>query len=527
VEGFEVVLAAVLVSVACLNALASLIGIPYPIVLVLGGLALGLVPGLPDVELEPDLVLLVFLPPLLYYAAFFADMRELRSYARALTLTSIGLVLATTALVAVVGNAVLDLPWPMAFALGAIVSPTDPVAATAIMRRLGAPRRIVNLVEGESLVNDAAALVTYRVAVTAAVAGGFSLADASLDFVVSVVGGIALGLAVGWVIGEIRRRLDDPLTEITISLISGYAAFLPAELLHVSGVLAVVFAGLYLGWRSPELSSPPTRLQAMAVWEVLTFLLNATLFVLIGLQLPVVVDETAGWSMAELAAESTLVVLTVVAARFAWLFTTPYLIRALDRRPRQRELRFGAAARVVVAWSGLRGAVSLATALALPLATDAGDPLPGRELIVFVTFVVVLVTVVGQGLTLPALIRRLGVAGDAQDEEHEELRARLEASKAALTELEVMAGEGWANDDTLARVREAYELRKRRFAARAGKIADDGYEDESQVRQHVLRRLYTAERRAIVGLRNGGDISNELMHRLERELDLEESNLEA
>jgi len=526
VEGFEVVLAAVLVSVACLNALASRIGVPYPIVLVLGGLALGLVPGLPEIELDPDLVLLVFLPPLLYYAAFFADMRELRSYARALTLTSIGLVLATTALVAVVGHAVLDLPWPMAFALGAIVSPTDPVAATAIMRRLGAPRRIVNLVEGESLVNDAAALVTYRVAVTAAVAGGFSLAEASLEFVASVAGGIALGLAVGWVIGEIRRRLDDPLTEITISLISGYAAFVPAELLHVSGVLAVVFAGLYLGWRAPELTSPPTRLQAIAVWEVLTFLLNATLFVLIGLQLPVVADDLAGRSVAELAAEAALVVVTVVAARFAWVFTAPYLVRALDRRPRQRELRVGAAARVIVAWSGMRGAVSLATALALPLATDAGAPLPGRELIVFVTFVVVLVTVVGQGLTLPALIRRLGVAGDGQEEEHEELVARLVASKAALTELEAMAGEGWVNDDTLSRVREAYELRKRRFAARAGKIEDDGYEDESQVRQQVLRRLYTAERRAVVGLRNAGDISNELMHRLERELDLEESNLE-
>jgi len=208
------------------------------------------------------------------------------------------------------------------------------------------------------------------------------------------------------------------------------------------------------------------------------------------------------------------------------VFTAPYLVRALDRRPRQRELRVGAAARVIVAWSGMRGAVSLATALALPLATDAGAPLPGRELIVFVTFVVVLVTVVGQGLTLPALIRRLGVAGDGQEEEHEELVARLVASKAALTELEAMAGEGWVNDDTLSRVREAYELRKRRFAARAGKIEDDGYEDESQVRQQVLRRLYTAERRAVVGLRNAGDISNELMHRLERELDLEESNLE-
>ena len=526
VEGFEVVLAAVLVSIAGLNVLASRIGIPYPIVLVLGGLALGAVPGMPQVELDPDLVLLVFLPPLLYFAAFFSELRALRGYARALSLTSVGLVLVTMVLVAVPGHVVLGLPWPMAFALGAIVSPTDPAAATAIMRRLGAPRLIVNLVEGESLVNDAAALVAYRVAVVAAVEGTFSLLDASLEFLLAAGGGLALGLAVGYVVGEIRRRLDDPPTEITISLITGYVAFLPAEQLNLSGVLAVVAAGLYLGWRAPELASPPTRLQATAVWEVLTFLLNATLFVLIGLQLPVVVDSLTGQSLPELVGYAALVSAAVISARFAWAFTTPYIVRALDRRPRQRERRVGAAARVVIAWSGLRGAVSLATALALPLETDAGARLPGRDLIVFVTFAVVLVSVVGQGLTLPALIRRLGVAADGREEEHEELMARLAASKEALTELEAMTGEGWAGDETLDRARQFYEQRKRRFAARAGKIEDEGYEDESQVRARVLRRLYGAERRAIVGLRNAGDISNEVMHRLERELDLEESYLD-
>jgi monovalent cation/hydrogen antiporter len=526
VEGFEVVLAGVLVSVAVLNAVASRIGVPYPIVLVLGGLALGFVPGMPNVELDPDLVLLVFLPPLLYVAAFFSEQRALRGYARALSLTSVGLVLVTTVLVAVPGHLVLDLPWPMAFALGAIVSPTDPVAATAIMRRLGAPRSIVNLVEGESLVNDAAALIAYRVAVVAAVEGTFSLLDASLEFVLAAAGGVALGLAVGYVIGEIRRRLDDPPTEITLSLITGYAAFVPAEQLHVSGVLSVVTAGLYLGWRAPELASPPTRLQASAVWDVLTFLLNATLFVLIGLQLPVVLDALTGQPLSELLGYAALVSVTVIGARFAWVFTIPYIVRALDRRPRQRERRVGAAARVVIAWSGLRGAVSLATALALPLETDAGAQLPGRDLIVFVTFAVVLVTVVGQGLTLPVLIRRLGVPADGRDEEHEELVARLVASKAALTELEVMADEGWARDEPLDRARQYYEQRKRRFAARAGKIEDDGYEDASEVRERVLRRLYRAERQAIVGLRNAGDISNEVMHRLERELDLEESYLE-
>lgn len=526
-EGFEIVLAALLVSVAGLNALASRVGVPYPIVLVLGGLVIGVIPGMPRVALQPELVLLVFLPPLLYVAAFFSDLRALRADARGLSLTSIGLVLATMAAIAALAHALLDLPWAMAFALGAIVSPTDPVAATSIMRRLGVSRRIVNLVEGESLVNDAAALVAYRVALGAAAAGSFSLLEATLGFLVAAGGGVALGLAVGWLIGEVRRRLDDPPTEITITLFTGYAAFLPAEHLHLSGVLAVVAAGLYLGWRAPQLASPSTRLQAFAVWEVLTFLLNATLFILIGLQLPVILDDLTDRSPALLIGSAALVAVTVIAVRFLWLFTTPYLIRALDRRPQQRARRVGAAPRVIVAWSGLRGAVSLAAALALPLETDAGAALPGRDLIVFITFAVVLVTVVAQGLSLPALARRLGVAGVGGDEEHEELTARLAATKAALVELEALATEGWADDDTIEDVRLHYEQRKRRFAARAGKIEDDGYEDRSRAHQRVLRRLYAAERHTVLALRNSGAISNDIMHRLERELDLEESHLEA
>jgi monovalent cation/hydrogen antiporter len=525
-EGFEIVLVALLISVAGLNALASRMGIPYPIVLVLGGLGIGVIPGAPRVELDPELVLLVFLPPLLYAAAFFSDVRALRADTRALSLTSIGLVLATMAAVAALAHAVLELPWAMAFALGAIVSPTDPLAATAIMRRLGVSRRVVNLVEGESLVNDAAALVGYRVALGAAAAGSFSLLDATLAFIVAAVGGIAIGLAVGWLIGEIRRRLNDPPTEITISLFTGYAAFLPAEQLHLSGVLAVVATGLYLGWRAPQLASPSTRLQAFAVWEVLTFLLNATLFILIGLQLPVILDGLTVKSPLGLIGSAALVAITVIAVRFLWMFTTPYLLRAVDRRPQQRARRVGAALRVVIAWSGLRGAVSLAAALAIPRETDAGAALPGRDLIVFVTFAVVLVTVVAQGLSLPALARRLGVAGDGREEEHEELTARLAASKAALVELESLAAEGWASDETIEDVRLHYQQRKLRFAARAGKIEDDGYEDQSRAHQRILRRLYAAERQTVLALRNTGDISNDVMHRLERELDLEESHLE-
>jgi monovalent cation/hydrogen antiporter len=418
------------------------------------------------------------------------------------------------------------MPWAVAFALGAIVSPTDPIAATSIMRRVGAPRRIVNMVEGESLFNDAAALVAYRVAVAAAVGGSFSIAEAGLEFVGAAIGGVAIGLAVAFVIGEIRRRLDDAPTEITISIFTGYAAFIPAEELHLSGVLAAVAAGLYLGWRADELISPATRLQAFGTWEVLTFLLNAILFVLIGLQLPVVLDGLEGRPTLEPVAYAAMVAAAVIAIRFVWLFTTPYLVRAIDRRPQQRGRRVGARQRIVIGWSGMRGGVSLAAALALPLETDAGAALPERDLILFITFAVILVTVVGQGLTLPALIRRLGVTEDSDEEEQEEIRARLVTSKAAIQRLDELELEDWTRNETIDRVRGLYEFRKRRFATRAGKIEDDGIEDRSMTYQRLMHIVFGAQRQALHHLRREGDISAEVTRRIERELDLEESRLE-
>jgi monovalent cation/hydrogen antiporter len=527
VEHFEIFLAALFVSVAGLNAIARWLSVPYPIPLVLGGLALGLVPGIPEIELEPDLVLVIFLPPLLYSAAFFSDLRALRDDLRAISIASIGLVLLTIGTVALAAHEVIGMSWPLAFALGAIVSPTDPVAATAIMRQLGAPRRLVNFIEGESLVNDATALVAYRVAVAAAVGGTFSALDAGLEFLGAAIGGIAIGLAVGFVVGEIRRRLEDAPTEITISLLTPYAAFVPADELGLSGVLAAVSAGVYLGWRAPELISAETRLQATAVWEILTFLLNATLFILIGLQLPVILDGLDAYTTGELVGYSALVCATVIATRFLFAFTMPYVVRAVDRRASQRERRVGPRQRIVSSWAGMRGAVSLAAALALPLQTDAGAPLPGRDLILFITFALILVTVVGQGLTLPYLIRGLGVQEDGAEEEAEEMRARYVAARAALERLDELAPEDWTRDDTIERLRGLYRFRQRRMKVRAGKIDDDdGIEDRSLAYQRLLHELYAVQRRAVVELRNGGQISNDVMHRIERELDLEESRLE-
>jgi Na+/H+ antiporter len=527
VEHFEIVLAALFVSVAGLNAIARWLSVPYPIPLVLGGLVLGLLPGIPEIELDPDLVLVIFLPPLLYAAAFFSDLRALRIDLRPISLASIGLVLLTIGAVAVIGHEAIGLSWPLAFALGAIVSPTDPVAATTIMRQLGAPRRLVGIIEGESLVNDATALVAYRVAVSAAVGGSFSALDAGLEFVGAAAGGIAIGLAVGFVVAEIRRRLDDAPTEITISLLTAYAAFIPADELGLSGVLAAVTAGVYLGWRAPELITPQTRLQSTAVWEILVFLLNATLFILIGLQLPVISEGLDAYTTGELVGYSALVCATVIGARFAFTLTMPYVIRALDRRPAQRERRVGPRARIVAGWAGMRGAVSLAAALALPLKTHAGAPLPERDLILFITFALILVTVVGQGLTLPYLIRRLGVREDGAEEEAEEVRARWAASRAALERLDELAVEEWTLDDTIERVRGLYQFRQRRVKVRAGKLEDaDGIEDRSLAYQRLMHELYVVQRQAVVELRNGGEISNDVMHRIERELDLEESRLE-
>jgi CPA1 family monovalent cation:H+ antiporter len=523
----ELLILGLCVAIPMLSVIARLLDIPYPIVLVLGAIPLGYLPGVPEVELDPELVLVIFLPPLLYVAAFMADLRALRSNARALSLTSIGLVLLTTCVVAVIGHELIDLPWAVAFALGAVVSPTDPVAATTIMRELGAPRRLVDVIEGESLVNDASALIAYRVAVAAAIGGSFSLLDASGDFVWAVLGGLAVGLVVGATIAEVRRRLDDVPVETTISLATGFAAYLPAEAIGVSGVLAAVTAGIYLGFMAPQVSTAQMRMQGLAVWEFIVFLLNAMLFVLIGLQLPGILDAVAGIDEATLAGYALATIAAVVGTRFLWLFTTPYIIRVLDRRPSQVARRVGAAPRVVMGWAGMRGAVSLAAALALPLETDAGAPFPERDLVIFLAYCVVLFTVVVQGLTLPALIRRLGVVDDGSEVEAEEHAARIAAAEAAMTALDSLAAEEWTRDDTVERMRGLYRFRRRRFATLRGDIEDeDGIVDRSLAYQRLLHEVIEAQRAAIVHMRNQGLISADVMRRVEHDLDLEESRLE-
>ena len=311
----------VIVAVATMLAIAPSLRVPYPILLVIGGLVIGLVPSMPEFELQPELVFFGVLPPLLYSAAFFTSLRDLRANVKPIGLLAVGLVAATTAVVAVVAHEFVDgLSWGSAFVLGAIVSPTDPLAATSIARRLGVPRRLVTIVEGESLINDGTGLVLYRVAVAAVVTGTFSALDTGGLFVVTAGGGVAVGLGVGWLVRQVRLRLHNPPAEITISLLTGYVAFISAELIGVSAVLAAVTAGIYLGWHTPELTDARVRLQGVAVWEIVQYLLNALLFVLVGLQLPIVLDALDEISATTLLGYAALISLAVIVVRFAWVF---------------------------------------------------------------------------------------------------------------------------------------------------------------------------------------------------------------
>jgi Na+/H+ antiporter len=506
--------------------LAPLLRVPYPILLVLGGLALGFVPGVPHVALRPDVVLVAILPPLLYSAAFFTSLRDLRRYARPLSLLALGLVFATTLVVAAVCHtAISGLSWPVCFVLGALVAPTDAVAANAIAARLGVPRRLAALIEGESLVNDATALVAYRFAVAAVVTGGFSLWHASWRFVLDVAGGVAIGLAVGFVLRQIRRRLNHSPTEIVIALLSGYFAYLPAQAAGVSAVLAAVTVSVYVGWYTPELTTAETRLQGDAVWSILTFLLNALLFGLVGLQLRTILNELSGRSTGSLIADAAVVSGTVIGTRLLWIYPATYLPRLLSRTIRERDPYPPWQYPTLIGWTGLRGAVTLAAALALPLTTSSGEPFPQRELLIYLAFCVILATLVVQGLSLPLLIRLLHLEDDGTAAK-EETKARIYAADAALARLDELAGEEWVREDTAERMRGLYRFRQNRFSARFDAEDDGAIEQRSQNYQRLRRELLDAERQAVVELRRIGRINDDVMNVVQRDLDLEDARLD-
>jgi Na+/H+ antiporter len=517
--------------VTALSGLARQLKVPSPFVLVIAGLALGYLPGLPRVQLDPDVVLVLVLPPLLYAAALSTAFADFRDNLRPIALLSVGLVLVTAFAVGAVAHLVVpDLPWAAAVALGAIVAPPDAVSATAVARRMALPRRVLTILEGESLLNDATALVTYRIAVTAAVAGGTTLTGAAGDFVVSAAGGAAVGLAVGLLLARLRRRLDDPLLENAMSLLTPFAAYLPAEELGASGVLSVVVAGLYLGRRAPSLLSSSTRLQGQALWAMVTFLLEGFVFLMIGLQLPTVVDELGGHSFAELAGAATAVSATVIVVRFAWVFPATYLPRKLSRRLRERDPAPPWQGPAVISWAGMRGVVSLAAAFALP------ERMPDRHLILFLTFCVILVTLLLQGLTLPWVVRRLGLddAGAVERTDRAVAVADHHIARTGLAQLERIQVERPVPEAVVDELRGHLEERVRRaHAVLGGCPGEDEYDDgarqedasalsDAAAQNEVRGQLVQAERGELLRLYDNRVIDDEVLRAVQQQLDVEE-----
>jgi CPA1 family monovalent cation:H+ antiporter len=522
------------VGATAVSALARKLGVPPPILLVVAGILAGLVPGLPSYQLDPELVLVGFLPPLLYASAIDTSLRDLRANKRPIALLSVGLVLATTFTVGYTAHLLIPgLPLAAGFLLGAIVAPPDAVAAAAVAQKVGLPRRIVTILEGESLINDATALVAYRIAIAAVLTGTFSYGWAALMFVLVSAGGVAVGLAVGYVAVRIRRRIDDPLTENTVALITPFAAYLPAEALHASGVLAVVVAGLVVARAAPLIVSSTTRLQGQAVWEMIAFILQGVVFTLIGLQLRQIVASLHGYSPGELTLYATIVTVVVIVTRIVWMFPAAYLPRFLFAGIRAHDPYPPWQMPAILSWAGMRGVVSLAAAFAIPL-TAHGAPFPDRDLILFLTFVVIVATLVVQGLSLPWVASRLTVPDTHADRaSQEQAAAEHTTARLALIRLDQIAARGALPAEVEQRLRADLEDKARRAHAILGPGADDEHLPDlvdgavvaaasyTEARQELLR----LERAESIRMWSRGEIGDGALQAVQRRLDLEEQQI--
>jgi Na+/H+ antiporter len=521
-KGVELLLG-LLAAMAVVVALAPWTRVPHPILLMIMGLGIALVPGLPSIELDPEATLLVFLPPLLYWAALHIPVHELRANLRPISLLAVGLVLATMAAVAVLGHTVFGLPWAVAAVLGAIVAPPDPVAAVAVSERLGLPRRLVTILQGEGLLNDVTALVAYRVAVAAAVSGTFSLAEAGGRLLVAAIGGTIVGIAAGWGGHQVLRRVREPPVENVVNLLIPFAAYLAAEHVGASGVLAVLACGLWMASHSTDAITSAGRLQRQQVWDVLVFTLEGLSFVLIGLQLREVVADLGGRSIAGLIGDALLLNLVVILIRPLWVLPAAWLPRRLSARLRERDPWPGWRPAAVVAWAGMRGMVTLALALAIPRELANGAPFPERELLVFLSFSVIVVTLVGQGLTLPAVIAWLGVTDPGQDRAREETAATARIAEAALDRLgELDPDLGDVRPELVERLRERYRSRAEVSAAHT----DGDQADGLAAYRRLARELLRAQHRELRRLQLEEGVSPDVVGKIRHDLDAEESRLD-
>lgn len=512
---------------ALVAVLAQRSRVPYPIFLVIAGLGIGYIPGVPVLELDPDLVFVIFLPALIYGSAYFISLNALRYNIRPISQLAIGLVLATTCTVAVVAHTLVDgMSWAVAFTLGAIVSPTDPVAGAAVLERMRVPPRILHIIEGESLINDGSGIVAYRVALAAVVSGSFSLWDAGLQFVVNVAGGIAVGIVAGVVLAWLRRRNEHGPTDVLLSLLCGYLAYLPAEALHVSGVLAAATTALWLGWRTPSIvHDAETRLQIHTIWVNVMFTLNTVLFLLVGLQMHRIVDALDGIGVGQLAWWTVAVVGTVMLTRLVWVYPNTYLTRVIPA-VRRRDPMPNWKAVTLVGWIGMRGSVSLAAALAIPTVIDTGEPFPQRDLLVFLTFAVILGTLVVQGLSLPLLVRVLAMEDDDRDARSEAF-ARMEAARAVSDYLAARPSDGDPeHDESVRRMRGLHDLRDRRYEARYLQLEEaEGFDAKLEHFVQLTREVHRVQYETILRLRDEGQITDQVMERVQRDLDLEDLRL--
>jgi Na+/H+ antiporter len=494
--------------------------LPYPIALVVGGGMLGFISPAAPLPIDPELFLVLVLPPILYHAAALTSWRDFSLQIRTIGLLAVGLVIVTTLAVGGALKLLLpEIPWSAAFVFGAIVSPPDAVAATAILSRMNLPRRVVTVLEGESLVNDAAALVLYKFAVAAVLTGTFSLFDASLQFAGAAIGGMVLGVLAGLVFIVIHRHLGDVLIEVMLSLLVPYVAYVAAESLHASGVLAVVAAGLVRGRHAPVVASAEMRIVSRSIWNVLVFLLNVLVFGLIGLQLSGNIARIDGYSAARLVGDGVLLSAVAILVRFAWVYASLYLPHRLGTARRNHEAPPPDAQFFIMSWCGMRGIVSLTVALALPVALADGTAFPYRDAMIFFTFVIIAVTLVVQGLTLPLLIRRLQVGKDWSLQEERE-NARNAMRKAALGAIDALAREDGLPPDLAGRI-------SAEFAEKSAAVDPDA---AAAARQAVLaRRLRNAaigaERQELIRIWRESEISNGVLHEFEEELDYKESHL--